>query len=257
MKCRVSLLCLALLVSGCTKKTNALPPGTAQADQFLFERGTALLKDLKWLQSREFLRQIVENYPQSPYRPDAKLAVTTALWHFARGSAHSARGDIEEVEAEHRAFRKVRASIPKDAKYSEWNSVDDVLKVAGLVLSARMAVARGDDKGAIRLFEEAVLPFAQAALDRGVESGRFVVRDAELELVGIVGSTLAVMNGILDGRLAPDSDTIHAERLSAMELTSARTRLPPMEGGVVSMVPMNETDTDASTNIMMFVMMSR
>jgi AcrR family transcriptional regulator len=61
------------------------------------------------------------------------------------------------------------------------------------------------------LFEEAVLPFAQAALDRGVESGRFVVRNAELELVGIVGSTLAVMNGILDGRLAPDSDTIHAE----------------------------------------------
>ena len=78
MRWRASVLCLALLVGGCTKKTSALPPGTAQADQFLFERGSALLKDRKWLQSREFLRQIVENYPQSPYRPDAKLGVGDA-----------------------------------------------------------------------------------------------------------------------------------------------------------------------------------
>lgn len=78
MRWRASLLCLALLVGGCTKKTSAVPPGSAQADQFLFERGQALLKDRKWLQSREFLRQIVENYPQSPYRPDAKLGVGDA-----------------------------------------------------------------------------------------------------------------------------------------------------------------------------------
>jgi hypothetical protein len=50
---------------------------------------------------------------------------------------------------------------------------------------------------------------------------------------------------------------IHAERLSALAETSARTRLPPMAGGVVSMDPTNETDTDASTNIRMFMMMSR
>ena len=31
-------------------------------------------KERKWLTAREYFRQIVDNYPQSPFRPDAKLA---------------------------------------------------------------------------------------------------------------------------------------------------------------------------------------
>ena len=72
------VLALTVLAGGCAKKPGTVPPGTAQADQFLFERGSALLKDRKWLQAREFLRQIVDNYPQSPFRPDAKLGVGDA-----------------------------------------------------------------------------------------------------------------------------------------------------------------------------------
>ena len=68
------------LVTGCASGPAGLvPPGTAQADQFLFERGSASLKDKKWLQAREYLRQIVDNYPQSTYRPDAKLGVGDAF----------------------------------------------------------------------------------------------------------------------------------------------------------------------------------
>jgi outer membrane protein assembly factor BamD len=52
-----------------------VPAGTAQADQFLFEKGEASLKERKWVNAREYYRQIVDNYPQSTYRPDAKLAV--------------------------------------------------------------------------------------------------------------------------------------------------------------------------------------
>jgi outer membrane assembly lipoprotein YfiO len=73
----VMVVCLGL-AAGCAAKRSAVPPGTAQADQFLFERGSAALKDRKWLQAREYLRQIVENYPQSTYRPDAKLGVGDA-----------------------------------------------------------------------------------------------------------------------------------------------------------------------------------
>ena len=68
-------LCGTLLVAGCSAERAAVPPASAQADQFLFERGSAALKERKWVQAREYFRQIVDNYPQSPYRPDAKLAV--------------------------------------------------------------------------------------------------------------------------------------------------------------------------------------
>ena len=68
-------LTAALTVAGCGAQRNAVPPASAQADQFLFERGAAAFKERKWLQAREYYRQIVDNYPQSPYRPDAKLAV--------------------------------------------------------------------------------------------------------------------------------------------------------------------------------------
>src|SRR5439155_12399555 len=46
-----------------------------QPDKFLFDRGTAALNDKKWLTAREFFKQVVETYTQSPYRPDAKLGL--------------------------------------------------------------------------------------------------------------------------------------------------------------------------------------
>ncbi|HEX6164533.1 MAG TPA: outer membrane protein assembly factor BamD [Vicinamibacterales bacterium] len=63
------------LVGACAEKTAQLAPGTADADKFLFDRGTAAAKDKKWLDAREYFRNLVDNYPQSPFRPDAKLAL--------------------------------------------------------------------------------------------------------------------------------------------------------------------------------------
>ena len=65
----------AALAGGCAAKTTILPPGTADADKFLFDKGTEAAADRKWLNSREYFRNLVDNYPQSPYRPDAKLAL--------------------------------------------------------------------------------------------------------------------------------------------------------------------------------------
>lgn len=75
---RTPLLPLAAIVAvtaACASSQSTVPPGTAQADQFLYERGQAEFKEGHWATAREFFRQIVDNYPQSPYRPDAKLAV--------------------------------------------------------------------------------------------------------------------------------------------------------------------------------------
>ena len=66
---------LAVTLAGCAAKSGNLPPGSADADKFLFDRGTERAKDKKWIEAREYFRNVVDNYPQSPYRPDAKLAL--------------------------------------------------------------------------------------------------------------------------------------------------------------------------------------
>ena len=70
-----SFVLLLLLVAGCGGNRNAVPTNNANPDRFLYERGTAALRERKWADSREYFRQVVDNYPNSPQRPDAKLGM--------------------------------------------------------------------------------------------------------------------------------------------------------------------------------------
>ena len=76
---RSALIVLLVLTAAagwaCGASRTQVPPGTAEADKFLFTRGQEEFKEKNWIKSREYYRQIVDNYPQSPFRPDAKLAV--------------------------------------------------------------------------------------------------------------------------------------------------------------------------------------
>lgn len=74
----VAICALAVLQSACASGGNELPPGAAEADKFLVERGTAALKDRKWLVARENFTRLIDSYPQSPLRADAKLGVGDA-----------------------------------------------------------------------------------------------------------------------------------------------------------------------------------
>ena len=65
---------VAALLAGCGGKSNVAPPGT-QPDRFLFDRGTSELMMERWVQSREYFQRIIDGYPQSPNRPDAKLGI--------------------------------------------------------------------------------------------------------------------------------------------------------------------------------------
>jgi outer membrane protein assembly factor BamD len=71
------LVCVALgLVVACGGgKKKVLPSNTANPDRYLFDKGTATLKERKWADAREYFKQVVDNYPGSPLRPDAKLGV--------------------------------------------------------------------------------------------------------------------------------------------------------------------------------------
>ena len=68
----------AIALSGtvaCASGPRRPPVGTLEPDKFLFERGTEELNDKDWFTAREYFRQLVDSYPQSPYRGDAKLGV--------------------------------------------------------------------------------------------------------------------------------------------------------------------------------------
>ena len=51
------------------------PPGTVPPDQFLMQRADDAMKRERWADARKYFQQIVDNYPQSTVRPDAKLGV--------------------------------------------------------------------------------------------------------------------------------------------------------------------------------------
>ena len=73
---RLAVVCaLTVMAAACASAGNTVPPGTVEPDRFLYERGTASLKEEKWLDAREYFRQIVDGYPQSAFRPDAKLGL--------------------------------------------------------------------------------------------------------------------------------------------------------------------------------------
>ncbi len=84
------------LASACASGGKSLPPNSREPDKFLFEKGTEALNDKKWLRARELLRQIVDTYPQSPYRPDAKLGVADS--YLGDGTAASLVLAINEYQ---------------------------------------------------------------------------------------------------------------------------------------------------------------
>jgi outer membrane protein assembly factor BamD len=71
-----AVVLLALVAGACASGGAKKPPtGTLEPDKFLYERGTENLHKKRWLVSREYFRQLIDSYPQSPYRADAKLGL--------------------------------------------------------------------------------------------------------------------------------------------------------------------------------------
>jgi outer membrane protein assembly factor BamD len=73
---RTGALVLLLALTGACASGPRLPQiDAAQADQFLFDRGTGYLENRNWLYAREYFRRLIDGYPRSPYRSRAKLGV--------------------------------------------------------------------------------------------------------------------------------------------------------------------------------------
>ena len=88
--------------------------------------------------------------------PDSKQHITTAIWHFARGSAFANTGRPKEAEQERQAFLAVSKKVPADAAYGDRNKAHSVLAIAEHLLEARVALANKDRKSAIEKLRQAV-----------------------------------------------------------------------------------------------------
>ena len=72
-------MCAVLTVVACGGGAASVSPAsTANPDRFLYDRGQEALKERKWIDAREYFRQVVDNYPGSTLRADAKLGVGDA-----------------------------------------------------------------------------------------------------------------------------------------------------------------------------------
>jgi outer membrane protein assembly factor BamD len=97
---------IALLLAGaaaCATGPKKPPVGTLEPDKFLFERGTETLNQKKWLTAREYFRQLVDSYPQSTYRADAKLGV---------GDSYLGEGSLEANVLAINEFREFLSFYP-------------------------------------------------------------------------------------------------------------------------------------------------
>ncbi|HUR98216.1 MAG TPA: tetratricopeptide repeat protein [Pyrinomonadaceae bacterium] len=89
-------------------------------------------------------------------KPDASMMTTTAHWHMARGLALAETGKAAEAEKELVLLRDTAKKIPAEAVLFT-TPVSIALKVGEDLLSAEIAEARGDRKGAIQLLRAAVV----------------------------------------------------------------------------------------------------
>jgi tetratricopeptide (TPR) repeat protein len=89
--------------------------------------------------------------------PDAKLTMTNALWHFARGSASAATGNVEVAEVERKVLETVRGKTSPEQDFGmNYNKARDFLDLAASILDARIASAKGESGRAIQFWSNAV-----------------------------------------------------------------------------------------------------
>jgi tetratricopeptide (TPR) repeat protein len=89
--------------------------------------------------------------------PDPRLVMTNAFWHFARGSAAAAKGQIGMAEAERKSLETARKEMPADTEFSFYgNKAQAFLDLASNILDARIATAHADRERAIECWKNAV-----------------------------------------------------------------------------------------------------
>jgi tetratricopeptide (TPR) repeat protein len=131
----------------------------AAADK-LFSHVEPGLKEMPMLESFLPVRTYVQvrfarwNEVLALPEPDKSLRLSHAIWHWGRGMAYVAKGNLTAAEGEQKSVDEERAQAPPDAMVDK-NSVATILSVANHMLAARIAGEKKDWATAEKHYSEA------------------------------------------------------------------------------------------------------
>lgn len=141
--CAAVIAAAAIFATACASGggRNKVPAGEKQPDKYLYDRGLESLEKKKWLTAREYFQTIVETYPQSTVRADAKLGVGDSL--LGEGSLASQIQAIQE-------FREFLSFFPTHARadYAQYK-----LAMAHYLQMAKPERDQTETKEALREFD--------------------------------------------------------------------------------------------------------
>jgi tetratricopeptide (TPR) repeat protein len=88
--------------------------------------------------------------------PGDHFPYVKAMWHYARGVAHAAKGDLEAARAEAAQISEINQTADFEMLLAWFVPAPDILRIARHVLEGRIAQAEGNPDQAIQEFDLAV-----------------------------------------------------------------------------------------------------
>jgi outer membrane protein assembly factor BamD len=158
-----ALSVMAALTVGCAGGSVKPPTGTPEPDKFLFDRGNEALNKKRWLVAREYFREIIDTYPQSPYRADAKLGV---------GDTYVGEGSAESYVLALNEYREFLAFYPNHARsgYAQYK--------LGITHFRQMHSADRDQTETREAIKELTLFVERYPSDPVIDDGKAKLREA-------------------------------------------------------------------------------
>ena len=225
LKARLGLaVAMAAMVVACGGKS-AAPQNNGQPDRFLMDRGNEAMGKRDWLKAREYYRQIVDNYPQSPLRPDAKLGI---------GESFLGEGSTESLVLSANEFREFLTFYPTNPKADQAQ-----YKLAMTYVKQMKAPARDQSatKEALKEFQGFFDRFPNSQLAPEVKKQWREARDRLSEASYLVGfhyyrqKLVSRRSGSFPGSLERRSRVLQARRrlllpgrVAGAELEAGRSR---------------------------------
>jgi outer membrane assembly lipoprotein YfiO len=104
---------IAVSATACVRPLRMPAPGEQDPDKYLFDRGSEALKDEKWVEAREYFQRLVDQYPQSPFRQEARLGI---------GDAYLGEGGYDTLVLAAEKFREFLRFFPLNerADYAQY-----------------------------------------------------------------------------------------------------------------------------------------